>query len=36
MLYATLTPNRQKGWLIGQKGDLGVNWIDEKIILPKN
>ena len=36
MLYATLTPNGGKGWLIGQKVDLGVNWIDEKIILPKN
>ena len=29
MLYATLTPNRQKGWLIGQKGNFGVNWTNE-------
>ena len=32
MLYATLTQNGEKGWLIGQKVDLGVNWKDKKDI----
>ena len=35
MLYATLTQNRGKGSLIGKKGDLGVNWRDEKEFLKK-
>ena len=30
MLYATLTPNGETGWLIGQKVDFGVNWRDEE------